>query len=126
MSFWKHQATHHRGRMLVIALAFVLAVALGSMRLAYAGQLLPFGLGSGGGAAQSIQSPGRPISTKIQWSKTLPTRSAAEKATEQAGVYGRGLPGAPVGPVGTLPPGSGPQGVNPPLPLPTVRTHKAY
>ena len=122
MTLLRQLVTRHRGWALVVALAVALGIVVGSVHLARAGWLgqgLAAGLGSGSGTAQSAQSSSPPIKIQVHWSQTLPTRTAQEIATEQAGVNAQGQRGAPVGPIATVPPGSGPSGT--PLPPPNRR-----
>lgn len=114
MALLRQLVTRHRGWTLVVALVFALGIVVGSVQLARAGwmgQGLAAELGSGGGAAQSGNASSRPVTIQhVIWSKTVPTRTAQEIATEQAGVNAQGHRGAPVGPIATVPPGSGPSG----------------
>lgn len=123
MTLLRQLVTRHRGWALVVALAVALGIVVGSVHLARAGwmgQGLAAGLGSGSGTAQSAHASGSPITIQhVIWSKTVPTRTAQEIATEQAGVNAQGQRGAPVGPIATVPPGSGPSGT--PLPPPNHR-----
>lgn len=113
MTLLRQLVTRHRGWALVVALAVALGIVVGSVHLARAGwmgQGLAAGLGGGSGTAQSIHTSAPPIRIQAHWSQTLPPRSPQEIATEQAGVAAQGQRGAPVGPVATVPPGSGPSG----------------
>ncbi len=119
MTLLRQLVTRHRGWTLVVTLAVALGIVVGSVQLARAGwmgQGLAAGLGGGGGTAQNGQVSAPPLTAQAHWSSTMPTRTAQEIATEQAGVNAQGQRGAPVGPVATVPPGSGPSGtpVQPP------------